>query len=101
MRRVKYGIALLFALFLIFGSSLAAFASSPHFISEGTDSINSSGALVATGFKEAGLGSTATPQKNTLTPQGAPTDACIQRGPKHTTAHTKETESRHVSWDAT
>src|SRR6266536_1483606 len=31
MRRVKFGIALLFALFLIFGFSLAAFAASPHF----------------------------------------------------------------------
>ena len=50
MRRLKYGIALVFALFLIFGFSLVALAANPHFISEGTDSINSSGALVATGF---------------------------------------------------
>src|SRR5260370_17592551 len=93
MRRLKYGIALLFALFLIFGGSLAAFAGNPHFITEGTDSINSSGALVATGFKEAGLGSTTPTQKNTLSPNGTPTYACLKEGGKHPPTTTKQPTS--------
>ena len=97
MRRLKYGIALLFALFLIFGSSLAALADSPHFIKEGTDSINSSGALVATGFKEAGLGSTTTTEKITLSADATAVYACINGGGKHPSATNKETVSGPVS----
>src|SRR5260221_8187115 len=93
MRRLKYGIALLFALLLIVGFSLTALASNPHFISEGTDSINSSGALVATGFKEAGLGSTTTTEKITLSPDGTATYACINGGGKQPSASNKKTVS--------
>ena len=89
MHRLKYGIALMFALFLIFGFSLAALADNPHFISEGTDSINSSGALVATGFKEAGLGSTTTTEKITLSADATATYACINGGGKHPSATNK------------
>ncbi len=101
MRRLKYGFALLFALFLIFGSSLAAFADNPHFITEGTDSINSSGALVATGFKEAGLGSTTTTEKITLTASAIATYACINGGGKHPSASNKETVSGPVTGTGT
>jgi len=97
MHRLKYGIALMFALFLIFGFSLVALAANPHFISEGTDSINSSGALVATGFKEAGLGSTTTTEKITLSADASATYACINGGGKHPSASNKETVSGPVS----
>src|SRR6266705_204037 len=58
---------LLFMLLGPLGAALSAIvlaagpaaADSPHFISEGTASINSSGAYVVTNFKEAGLGNTA------------------------------------------
>src|SRR5258707_13449390 len=91
MRRLKYGIALLFALLLIVGFSLTALASNPHFISEGTDSINSSGALVATGFKEAGVGSTPTTEKNTPSPGGTATRARFNRVGRPPTGSNKTT----------
>ena len=55
MQRLKYGIALLFALFLIGGFSLAAFAQSPHFIGTPTCTKSVSTGLTCSG-KAAGLG---------------------------------------------
>src|SRR6266568_2442877 len=51
------------ALVLVAGPAAAA---SPHFISEGTASITSSGAYLVSNFKEAGLGNTATAEPITL-----------------------------------
>jgi hypothetical protein len=64
MRRIKYGIALLFALLLLGLLPLVAFADSPHFISASA-SVDASGNLVAT-FKEAGLGTTVETETITL-----------------------------------
>ena len=47
-------------------SALVLAADSPHFISEGTASITSSGAYHVANFKEAGLGNTATTEAITL-----------------------------------
>jgi len=55
MQRLKYGIALLLALFLIGGFSLAAFAQSPHFIGSPTCTKSVSTGLTCSG-KAAGLG---------------------------------------------
>src|SRR5260370_7677756 len=55
MRRLKYGFALLFALLLIFGFSLTAFAQSPHFIGTPTCTKSLSTGLTCSG-KAAGLG---------------------------------------------
>ena len=55
MRRLKYGFALLFALLLIFGFSLTAFAQSAHFIGTPTCTKSLSTGLTCSG-KAAGLG---------------------------------------------
>jgi hypothetical protein len=55
MRRLKYGIALLFALFLVAGFSLTAFAQSPHFIGTPMCTKSVSTGLTCSG-KAAGLG---------------------------------------------
>ncbi len=55
MRRVKYGIALLFALLLTVGFSLPAFAQNPHFIGTPTCTKSTSTGLTCSG-KAAGLG---------------------------------------------
>ncbi len=88
MRRVKYGIALLFALFLVGLLPLAAFAVSPHFLSAsatGPDPWN-----LAVMFKEAGL------RNNVLINYQASADgtavyACFNGGSKHPMATNKET----------
>jgi len=71
------------------------YADSPHFISA-SDSVNSSGALVAS-FKEAGLGTTVSTETITLTASGTATYACINGGGNHPKASNKETVSGPVS----
>src|SRR6266576_1203546 len=90
---------LLFMLLGPLGAALSAIvlaagpaaADRPHFISEGTASINSSGAYVVTNFKEAGLGSTVPTEGITLSGTASATYACINGGGKHPSATNKET----------
>jgi hypothetical protein len=95
MRRIKYGIALLFALLLLGLLPLVALADSPHFISASA-SVDASGNLVAT-FKEAGLGTTVTTETITLSADASATYACINGGGNHPKATNKETVSGPVS----
>jgi hypothetical protein len=82
---------------LVMGAS-AALADSPHFISEGTASINSSGLYVVTNFKEAGLGNTVSTEAITLSATATATYACINGGGKHPSATNKETVTGAVSF---
>ena len=75
----------------------SAFADSPHFISEGTASINSAGSYVVTDFKEAGLGNTTTKEAITLSATATATYACINGGGKHPSAANKETKTTPVT----
>lgn len=93
MQRLKYGIALLFALFLIAGFSLTAFAESPHFVRA---SAKLSGTNLVVSFKEAGLGT------NQLITYVASADAsatyvCVNRGGANPSASNKTTVSGPVS----
>ncbi len=93
MRPLKYGIALLFALSLIIGLALTAFADSPHFISA---SANLSGTNLVVSFKEAGLGN------NQLITYVASADAtatyvCVNKGGGNPSASNKTTVSGPVS----
>jgi len=68
-----------------------AAADSPHFISEGTASITSSGAYLVTHFKEAGLGSTTTTEAITLhIDTASATYACVNGGSNHPKATNKQ-----------
>jgi hypothetical protein len=75
----------------------AALADSPHFISEGTASITSSGAYKVTNFKEAGLGTTVSTEAVTLSATATATYACINGGGNHPSAKNKETVTSPVS----
>jgi hypothetical protein len=93
MRRVKYGIALLCALFLIFVLSLTAFADSPHFVSA---SAKLSGQNLIVSWKEAGLGT------NQLISYTANADAtatyvCVNNGGGNPSAKNKTTVAGPVS----
>ena len=97
MRRLKYSIALLFALFLIFGFSLTALAVSPHFVSA---SASLSGTNLVVSFKEAGLGT------NQLINYTASADAtatyvCVNKGGSNPSASNKTTVSGPVSASGT
>ena len=81
---------------LAFGAG-PALADSPHFISEGTASITSSGAYQVTSFKEAGLGSTVSTEAITLSATASATYACINGGGNHPSAANKETVTSPVS----
>lgn len=97
--RKGFGLILALALAvtgLVF-TSIAALADSPHFISEGTASINSSGAYVVTNFKEAGLGTTTTSENITLSATATATYACINGGGNHPQAANKQTTTTPVS----
>src|SRR5260370_6039511 len=59
--------------------------------------MNGSGARLATGFKEVGLGSTTTTEKITLSAVGTATYGCINGGGKLPSASNKETVSGPVS----
>jgi hypothetical protein len=93
----RFAIALLLALLMLVLAVSAALAASPHFISEGTASISSSGAYVVTNFKEAGLGTTTTTEAITLSATASATYACINGGGNHPSATNKETVTAPVS----
>ena len=76
----------------------AAFADSPHFISEGTASITSTGAYQVSNFKEAGLGNTTSTEAITLSATATATYACINGGGNHPKATNKETVTGAVSF---
>jgi len=75
----------------------AAFADSPHFISEGTASITSSGAYHVANFKEAGLGNTVSTEAITLSATATATYACINGGGNHPKASNKQSVTGQVS----
>ena len=93
MLRVKYGIALLIALFLVGLLPLATFAASPHFISA---SASDPGGNLTVTFKEAGLGDTVLISYE-ASANGTAVYACINGGNKHPKAANKETVSGPVS----
>jgi hypothetical protein len=79
------------AMALVATASTSAFADSPHFISEGTASITSSGAYLVSNFKEAGLGSTLTTEAITLHVDSATAVyACVNGGGNHPKASNKQ-----------
>ena len=82
---------------LVMGAN-AALADSPHFISEGTASITSSGLYHVSMFKEAGLGNTVSTEAITLSATATATYACINGGGKHPSAANKETVTGAVSF---
>jgi hypothetical protein len=78
--------------------SQAAYADSPHFISEGTASITSSGAYRVSNFKEAGLGNTVTTEAITLHITSATaTYACVNGGGKHPKATNKQSVTTPIT----
>jgi hypothetical protein len=93
-------------LFLLIGAVAAmtlaapsAFADSPHFISEGTASITSSGAYNVSNFKEAGLGSTVSTESITLHVDSATAVyACVNGGGKHPKAVNKQSVSTPLTF---
>jgi hypothetical protein len=97
MRRLKYGIALLFALFLIFGFSLTAFAVSPHFVSA---SATLSGTNLVVSFKEAGLGTNQN-INYTASADATATYVCVNKGGANPSASNKTTVSGPVSASGT
>jgi hypothetical protein len=101
MRRLKYGIALLFALFLIFGFSLTALADSPNF-HFATSSVSSSTGALTVSFKETGLGTTVSTEQVTLTVDTASADyQCFNNGGNHPKAGNKETVSTSLTTTGT
>jgi len=81
---------------LVMGAN-AALADSPHFISEGTASITSTGAYQVTAFKEAGLGNTVSTESITLSASANATYACINGGGNHPKATNKQSVTGQVS----
>jgi hypothetical protein len=81
---------------LVLGSS-AALADSPHFISEGTASITSTGAYHVSNFKEAGLGNTVSTESITLSATATATYACVNGGGNHPKASNKQSVTSPVS----
>jgi hypothetical protein len=97
MRRLKYGIALLFALFLIVAFSLTAFADSPNFHFANSSVSSSTGALTVS-FKETGLGTTVSTEQVTLTVNTATAVyQCFNNGGNHPKAGNKETVSTSLT----
>src|SRR6266487_1910559 len=97
MRRLKYGIVLLFALSLIVGFSLTALADSPNFHFANSSVSTSTGAL-SVSFKEAGLGTTVSTEQVTLTVDNATAVyQCFNNGGHHPKAGNKETVSTSLS----
>src|SRR5215469_15924810 len=96
-------------LFVLFGPLAAALAAvvlaagpaaadSPHFISEGTASITSSGAYQVSNFKEAGLGNLGvTSISITLSATANATYACINGGGNHPKATNKQSVTGEVT----
>lgn len=95
MRRL---LASLVALVALAGSSTAAFAVSPHFISASAN-INPDGTLTAS-FKEAGLGTNLL-INYTLSAQGTATWVCVNGGGANPSAQNKTTVNGPVSASGT
>jgi hypothetical protein len=74
-----------------------ALADSPHFISEGTASIDSSGNYNVVNFKEAGLGNTLATETITLSGTATATYACVNGGGNHPKATNKQSATGQVS----
>src|SRR5258708_33328913 len=101
MRRLKYGIALLFALLLIVGFSLTALADSPNFHFANSSVSSSTGALTVS-FKETGLGTTVSTEHVTLTVDTATAVyQCFNNGGNHPKAGNKETVSTSLAASGT
>lgn len=96
-RRILFILALPMVLAAAVWTASPALADSPHFISEGTASITSSGAYQVSNFKEAGLGNTLPTEKITLSGTASATYACINGGGNHPSATNKETVTGAVS----
>ena len=75
----------------------AALADSPHFISEGTASINSAGSYVVTNFKEAGLGNTVSTEAIKLSATASATYDCVNGGGHHPKAVNKSSVQTNIS----
>lgn len=96
---------LLFLLLGPLGAALAAIvlaagpaaADSPHFISEGTATITSTGAYHVSNFKEAGLGSTVSTESITLQATATATYDCVNGGGNHPKATNKQSVSAPIS----
>ena len=92
-------------LFLLTGALAAmalaapsALADSPHFISEGTASILSSGAYKVSNFKEAGLGNTVSTESITLHVDSAmAVYACVNGGNNHPKAANKQSVTTPIT----
>lgn len=95
MRRVKYSVASLFALFLVCLLSMTALAVSPHFITASASGPDSAGNLTVS-WKEAGLGNNQQIMY-TASADAKATFACINGGGKHPKASNKQTVSGPVT----
>jgi hypothetical protein len=97
MRRLKYGIALVVALFLMVVFSLTALADSPNFHFANSSVSSSTGALTVS-FKETGLGTTVSTEQVTLTVDTATAVyQCFNNGGNHPKAGNKETVSTSLT----
>jgi hypothetical protein len=97
MKRLKYGIALLFALVLMVVFSLTALADSPNFHYANSSIVSNTGALDVS-FKETGLGTTVSTEKVTLTVDTATAVyQCFNNGGNHPKAGNKETVSQSLT----
>lgn len=95
MRRLVF--VLLSALFGLALAAQSAFADSPHFLSA-TASVSSSTGQLQVSFKEAGLGTTVTTEKITLSVATATaTYQCFNNGGNHPKAGNKETVSSSLT----
>lgn len=96
---------LLFVLLGSLGAALSAIvlaagpaaADSPHFISEGTASISSTGAYHVANFKEAGLGNTVSTEAITLSATAMATYLCVNGGGNHPKATNKESVTTPIT----
>jgi hypothetical protein len=99
MRRLLLLVLGVFASIVLVAPS--AFADSPHFISEGTASITSSGAYKVSNFKEAGLGNTVSTESITLHVDSATAVyACVNGGGKHPKAANKQSVTSPLTFTA-
>lgn len=98
-RRILFIFALpVMLLAMLVMAASAAFADSPHFISEGTASITSTGAYQVSNFKEAGLGNLGvTSISITLSATANATYACVNGGSNHPKASNKESVQANIS----
>ena len=95
MRRVKFGIALLFTLLMIGMMPAVAFAANPHFINASAN-FQGTGPNLNVTFKESGLGDNVS-ITYIASADATATYACINGGDKHPQASNKEAVSGPVS----